>query len=567
MVRVNPSRKVVWGVLAALALVAVPALTMAQERSEPRRTAVADAAQAGDREALRALLKQGADVNASQGDGTTALHWAAMKGDAEMVQMLVTAGANLRATTRLGAYVPLYLAAKGGHSAAVASLLAAGADVEAASASGATPLMIAAAAGDTRTVTMLVEGGSKVDARDTAKGETALMYAAGYNRADVVRLLLQRGADARITTRVVDLAALSAPEEDTMARQAGGPPRRPVDVPGVTRPLRYNELIGTQGGLTAMHFAARQGFVESVTAMMDAGVDINQPNPGDHMTPLLIAIVNGHFDLAKVMVEKGASPSQPSANGVTPLFAVLNVYWAPKSQYPGPKTYQQQRIGYLELMKSLLDKGADVNARVRYKVWYQAYNSDFAGVDESGATPFWRAAYANDVDAMKMLMSYGADPNISTIKPAGRPFTGDGVRQVQDTSGLPPVPYGGPAVSPLHAASGVGYGEGFAANAHRYAPTGFLPAIKYLVEELGADVNAVDHEGNSPVHLAASRGDTESILYLVSKGADVTKVNREGNTTADMANGPVQRVQPFPEALALLEKLGATNNHKCVTCN
>ena len=281
---------------------------MAQERGEPRRTAVADAAQAGDREALRALLKQGADVNASQGDGTTALHWAAMKGDAEMVQMLVTAGANLRATTRLGAYVPLYLAAKGGHSAAVASLLAAGADVEAASASGATPLMIAAAAGDTRTVTMLVEGGSKIDARDTAKGETALMYAAGYNRADVVRLLLQRGADARITTRVVDLAALSAPEEDTMARQAGGPPRRPVDVPGVTRPLRYNELIGTQGGLTAMHFAARQGFVESVTAMMDAGVDINQPNPGDHMTPLLIAIVNGHFDLAKVMVEQGREP-------------------------------------------------------------------------------------------------------------------------------------------------------------------------------------------------------------------------------------------------------------------
>ena len=201
---------------------------MAQERSEPRRTAVADAAQAGDRDALRALLKQGADVNASQGDGTTALHWAAMKGDAEMVQMLVTAGANLRATTRLGAYVPLYLAAKGGHSAAVASLLAAGADVEAASASGATPLMIAAAAGDTRTVTMLVEGGSEVDARDTAKGETALMYAAGYNRADVVRLLLQRGADARITTRVVDLAALSAPER----RHHGPPGGRSAASPG-----------------------------------------------------------------------------------------------------------------------------------------------------------------------------------------------------------------------------------------------------------------------------------------------------------------------------------------------
>jgi ankyrin repeat protein len=569
MVCVKPAMKIVWGLTALLmALTASPATAWAQEsRSEISRTAVADAAQAGDRATVRGLLKQGADVNGSQGDGTTALHWAAMKGDAEMVQMLVTAGANLRATTRLGGYAPLYLAAKGGHSAAVASLVAAGADVNAASATGATPLMIAAASGDTRTVTMLVEGGASIDARDTAKGETALMYAAAFNRADVIRLLLQRGADAHLTTKVVDLAALTAPEEGATPRPGAGGTRRPADVPGVTRPLRYNELIGTQGGLTALHFASRQGYADSVVAMMDAGVDINQPNPGDHMTPLLIAIVNGHFDLAKMMIEKGASPSQPSANGVTPLFAVLNVYWAPKSLYPGPKTYQQQQTGYLDLMKVLLDKGADVNARVKYKVWYQAYNSDFAGVDESGATPFWRAAYANDVDAMKLLVAHGADPNISTIKPAGRPFTGDGVRQVQDTSGLPPVPYGGPAVSPLHAASGVGYGEGFAANAHRYAPTGFLPAIKYLVEELGADVNAVDHEGNSPVHLAASRGDTESILYLVSKGADVTKVNREGNSTADMANGPVQRVQPFPEALALLEKLGARNNHKCVTCN
>ena len=101
-------------------------------------------------------------------------------------------------------------------------------------------------------------------------------------------------------------------------------------------------------------------------------------------------------------------------------------------------------------------------------------------------------------------------------------------------------------MTPLHAASGVGYGEGFAANSHRYAPTGMLAAVKYLVEELGADVNAVDHEGNTALHHAASRGDNEMILYLVSKGADVKAVNREGQTTADMANGPVQRTQPYP---------------------
>ena len=120
---------------------------------------------------------------------------------------------------------------------------------------------------------------------------------------------------------------------------------------------------------------------------------------------------------------------------------------------------------------------------------------------------------------------------------------------------------------PLLAAAGVGYGEGFAANAHRFAPTGMLAAVKYLVEDLHADVNARDHEGNTAIHHAAARGDNDMILYLVSKGADVRAVNRAGQTTVDMANGPVQRTQPFPETIALLEKLGAANNHKCVSCN
>ena len=133
-------------------------------------------------------------------------------------------------------------------------------------------------------------------------------------------------------------------------------------------------------------------------------------------------------------------------------------------------------------------------------------------------------------------------------------------------SGLPPVPVGGPGVPPLLAAAGVGYGEGFAANSHRYAPSGLLAAVKYLVEELHADVNGRDHEGNTALHDAAARGDNEMIEYLVSKGADVKAVNRDGETTVDMANGPVQRIEPFPETIALLEKLGAKNNHHCKAC-
>jgi uncharacterized protein len=218
-------------------------------------------------------------------------------------------------------------------------------------------------------------------------------------------------------------------------------------------------------------------------------------------------------------------------------------------------------------MQVLLDKGANPKARLTKKVWYSGYNFDQSGVDEIGATPFWRAAYAGDVEAMKLLVAHGADPNIPTVKPAARPVVGDAdTRAMKDVSGLTPIPLGGPSVTPLQAAAGVGFGEGFAGNSHRHAPEGTLAAVKYLVEELHADVNARDAEGNTALHHAAARGDNEMITYLVEHGADVKAVNREGRTTVDMANGPVQRVQPFPETIALLEKLGAVNNHKCVSC-
>jgi ankyrin repeat protein len=303
-----------------------------------------------------------------------------------------------------------------------------------------------------------------------------------------------------------------------------------------------------------------------VKLLLESGADINQRS-GDQTTPLLIAIVNGQFDVAQFLIEKGADVRLGSENGVTPLYAVLNVQWAPKALYPQPRAYLQQQLGYLELMTLLVEKGADVNARLKRKVWYSGYNFDLSGVDEIGATAFWRAAYASDVDAMKLLVAHGADPSLRTMKPAGRPRTGDGGREAtKDISGLPPLPIGGPAVTPLQAAAGVGYGEGFAANSHRFAPGGMMAAVRYLVEEVGADVNEVDHEGNTALHHAAARGDNEMILYLVSKGAHVKAVNREGNNVADMANGPVQRIEPFKETLALLEKMGVKHQNKCVSC-
>jgi uncharacterized protein len=554
---------------------------------------VADAAQQGDRDAVKALLKDAADVNAAQGDGMTALHWAAVKNDADLAQMLLYAGANVRAMTRIGNYTPLILAAKSGNAAVMATLVAGGADVDSKTSNGTTALMLAAASGNTDAVTLLLDYGADIDAKESTRGLNAAMFAAASNRAPVVSVLAEYGADLAAESDVVDLNSLDRKKLGEIlfgnpqppppaggrgnegAQQQAQQQQQGRNVPGgrgfqgkagIDRQYQLNELVYAQGGLAPIHLAARQGHIATVAALLDGGVNVNQLTSGDKSSPLLIATINGQFDLAKMLLDRGADPNLAAENGAAPLYAALNCEWAPKSLYPQPRAYLNQKTSYLDLMTALLDKGANPNARLRKKVWYSGYSFDLSGVDEIGATAFWRAAYASDIAAMKLLVAHGADPNIPSMKGAGRPRTGDGEREVTDVARTPPIPVGGPGVPPLVAAAGSGYGEGFAANSHRFAPTGMLAAVKYLVEELGADVNAKDHEGNTALHNAAARGDVEMIKYLVSKGADVKAVNREGKTTADMANGPVQRIQPWPEALALLESLGAKNNHKCVSC-
>jgi ankyrin repeat protein len=550
---------------------------------------VVDATMQGDRDAVRSLLKQGADVNTAQGDGMTALHWAVQKGDVDLAKTLMYAGANLKATTRIGGYTPLLIASKIGDASMVETLIAGGADPNMATVNGTTPLMFASLSGNANAVKTLLEHGADVNAKEKVKGETALTFAAAYGRADAIRLLAAHGADVNVTTKPVDLVAFNKEEQERFAQifqqqqaqaaakggQAGAAaaaPRggrgfNPNAKPGIDRQYNYTELVGYWGGLTPLHLAARQGQLESVKALLDAGVNVNQRIEGDGSTAMLIATINGQFDLAKFLLEHGADPNLSEHNGVAPLYAALNCQWAAKALYPQPRAYEQQQSSYLDLMKELLDKGADPNARLSKKVWYSQYDFDQSGVDEAGATTFWRAAYSVDVEAMKLLIGYGADPNIPTVRTPGRPRTGDaGERAVQDVSGLPAVPVGGPGVPALLAASGEGYGEGFAANHHRFAPSGMLAGVKYLVEELHVDVNARDHEGNTAIHNAAARGDNEMIQYLVSKGADPKIVNRAGQTTVDMANGPVQRISPFPDTIKLLEDMGVKNNHKCVGC-
>ena len=478
------------------------------------------------------------------------------------MRLLVDAKADVGALTTTGA-APLHFAAASGSSEAVAILLDAGADVNVREPQwGQTPLMFAAASGRTEAVKVLLARGADVEARRRRSWTSA--------RAIVEDSAESRARNARIAAIQKQLAAANARRRRRRRRdqrrrraaraRAGTRTRRRA---GAARLRRPGGCARRADGAAAR---VAQGFEDTAFALLDGGADINQVSASDRTSPLLMATINGHFDLAMRLLARGADVTAASDGGATPLYGVLNMQWAPKARHPQPADYMQQKIGYLELAEALLKAGADPNARLRKSLWYTTYNRDLLGVDRTGATPFWLAAYTLDVPAMRLLLRYGADPNIRTAKVPERYEEGGPESSGPDRSGLPPIPWCGPAVAPIHAASGVGYGLGFAGNTHRHVPDGWLPAVKFLVEELGADVNARDHNGYTPLHHAASRGDNELIQYLVSKGADVKAVSRSGQTTVDLANGPVQRVQPFPETIALLESLGAKNNHRCVSC-
>ena len=230
--------------------------------------------------------------------------------------------------------------------------------------------------------------------------------------------------------------------------------------------------------------------------LLDAGVDVNRRTDGDQSTPMLVAVINGQYDLAMTLLERGANPNLASDDGVAPLFAMLNNEWALRTWYPQPTAGTQQKASYLQLIEALLKAGADPNARTLSHIWYAAYNTGRMGVDFAGATPFWRAAYALDVDAMRLLVKYGADPNIPTMT-FGAP------KRPNDPSGLERgVPAGGPHVPPFHAASGVGYGTSRVAQQHRHVPDGWMPAAKYFLEELK---RRRQHPRRRRLHRAASR--------------------------------------------------------------
>jgi ankyrin repeat protein len=408
------------------------------------------------------------DINAPQGDGTTALHWAAYNDDLELAKMLVAAGPDPNVKTRLGGITPLHMAATNGSAPMIDVLLKAGADLRIATGTGTTALMNAAASGHADAVKLLLDSGADPNAEDVNQGQTALMFASSLDRAEVVKLLTARGADVNVTSLVPDPYVM---RKDAPATESSKP--------------RGNNVLA-RGDMTPLQFAARDGQMSATRELVAAGADVNIRTASDKMTTLTIAILNGQLDIAKFLVDHGADPKPPNTTGLAALFALVDAKWAAHVWYPAPNV-DEEDTNYLDLMQDLLDHGADPNARLGSKLWERQFHPDW--VDPAGATAFWRAAQANDVAAMKLLVAAGANLSIPTVH----------------------------GCSPLEVAAGYGLEpqiSTFVADAR-------LAADRYLVEELGADVNSKDDKGYTSLHGAALTAENNVILYLVSMGGDV----------------------------------------------
>ena len=580
-----------------------------------------DAIKQGDVAVVRSLLQEGADPNAAQGDGLSALHLAAQDGRLDIAELLLSAGAEVDAKTKIGDYTPLHVAAGAARLSVVQALLAAGANPGAVTTTtGVTPLHLAAKAlGGERAVRELAEGGAPVNAREASSGQTALMFAAAHGRTASVLELLTHGADPSITTEVIDLlkrivvdreanqrladelaevrrstpggsereltaaeeqraiaaqrAFLRSPEQVAKVLEGFTPDqlstRRPwwslqngVDQSLdtiVARPIRET-LVEKTGGMTALLYAARDGQTEAAVALLDGGADIDQIS-GDGSTPLLLALLNGRYGLAMELIERGANPSlATNTDGVSPLFALLQTQWSLKFTYqPQPRAQDSQETEYMEVLTGLLHAGADPNAQLDKHLWHWEWEGKM-GLDITGATPFWRAAFAQDLEAMKVLAAKGADPNIPTSWPEpGLRGNRQEDGRVAEDSGLPVMPEGSPNMYPVHAAAGSGY-LGLGAFQQNNVPNNFLNVVKYMIEELGTDLNMPDAWGYTPLHYAAVRGDNPLIEYLVSKGADVNAITRLGQSVVDMTrggrNGFFSRT-PYPKTMELLLGLGS----------
>jgi ankyrin repeat protein len=455
------------------------------------RLPLIDAVKTGDRAAVRALLKDRAHVRAAEPDGTTALHWAVRADDVELMRLLLAAGADASAATRYG-ITPLQLAAMNGSPTATEMLLEAGASPNAVLPEGETILMTAARTGNAQVIARLLDGGAEIDARERWYGETALMWAAAENHPQAVRQLAERGADVNARSTRLEIA------------------RR-----------RSGQSVLPLGHWTPLMYAARQGALEATAALLDARADPDLTDP-DGATALVLAIINAHYDVAALLVERGANPNIGDNEAkMAALYAAVDMNTLAVG-HGRPNTKASGRLSALDLIERLLTHGADPNATLAAPLMQRHHSGGDRALGQ-GATPFMRAAKTGDVAAMRLLVTAGAQP--STTLPDG--------------------------VSALMLAAGLGWRDGSPAapSFDQGTEDAAVEAIRYCLE-LGLDINATTTNGDTPLHVAVSgRGSPKIVRYLVERGANLDAKDKRGRTPLDLATASRRERQDLVELL------------------
>lgn len=498
----------------AAAVLTFHAVTAAAADTDPQ---LVQALMKDDRAAARALIQQKADVNAVMVDGTTPLLLAVRADDADTVKLLIGAGANVKASNRYG-LTPLHLASSTGNAAIVRMLLQAGADPNSVDASGETVLMMATRSGSTDAVKALVDQGAAVNPKDSGSETTALMLAVRANHPTALHLLIEHGADVNARTRTGKTPDWRPPNfgggSHGLGIIRGGWPER-------------GARDATPGGLTALHYAARDGRVELARELVGAKADVNQVE-ANGITPLLMAIINDHMDVATFLIGHGADLNAADWWGRTPIFSAVEIR---NRDYARTGEHDIDRPAVLAVIKLLLERGVNPNVRTKeispIRRWVTPLG-DLTWVEMVGQTPFIRAAQSGDVTLMRLLLDHGADPNIKT----------DG------------------GTSALMAAAGLNWAV---QQSYTESKEGLLQAVQLCLEK-GADVNAVNSAGQTAVMGAANRGSDDILRLLVKAGARLDVADKQGRTPTRWAYGEFLALHPpekKPSTIALIEELMA----------